>query len=173
MVATGSDDLNEVQKLGRRIKEAVNKRYRKLELEMDGVFKVMLLLKKKKYAAVVVDPNTGAEVRNDHKPMVSILQHFSVPVTMCLLMRQAGQGPRHVKSLYNCSKLCCVLFSFRESLSSVSCRSPTFVSPGCRGCCRAKRSRDWTWSGETGPASRRMWASMCSTRYCQVSLQRR
>eukprot|EP00884_Botryococcus_braunii_P011316 jgi/Botrbrau1/20185/Bobra.0173s0083.2 len=61
MVATGSDDLGEVQKLGKRIKEAVNKRYRKLELEMDGIFKVMLLLKKKKYAAVVVDPNTGSE----------------------------------------------------------------------------------------------------------------
>lgn len=64
MVATGSDEIGEVQKLGRRIKEAVNKRYRKLELEMDGIFKVMLLLKKKKYAAVVVDPNTGSEVRS-------------------------------------------------------------------------------------------------------------
>jgi DNA polymerase alpha subunit A len=62
MVATGSDDVSEVQKLGKRIKEAVNKRYRKLELEMDGIFKVMLLLKKKKYAAVVIDPNTGSEV---------------------------------------------------------------------------------------------------------------
>lgn len=33
----------------------VNKRYRLLEIEMDGVFKCMLLLKKKKYASVKVD----------------------------------------------------------------------------------------------------------------------
>jgi DNA polymerase alpha subunit A len=62
MVATGSNDLVEVQKLGQRIKEAINKRYRKLELEIDGIFKVMLLLKKKKYAAITIDPVTRAEV---------------------------------------------------------------------------------------------------------------
>ncbi len=33
----------------------VNKRYRLLEIEVDGVFKCMLLLKKKKYAAVKVE----------------------------------------------------------------------------------------------------------------------
>ena len=33
----------------------VNKRYRLLEIEMDGVFKCMLLLKKKKYASVKVE----------------------------------------------------------------------------------------------------------------------
>jgi len=33
----------------------VNKRYRLLEIEMDGVFKSMLLLKKKKYASVKVE----------------------------------------------------------------------------------------------------------------------
>ena len=32
--------------------QQVNKRYRLLEIEMDGVFKCMLLLKKKKYASV-------------------------------------------------------------------------------------------------------------------------
>jgi hypothetical protein len=34
----------------------VNKRYRLLEIEMDGIFKRMLLLKKKKYAALKVEP---------------------------------------------------------------------------------------------------------------------
>ncbi len=33
----------------------MNKRYRLLEIEMDGVFKCMLLLKKKKYASVKVE----------------------------------------------------------------------------------------------------------------------
>ena len=34
----------------------MNKRYRLLEIELDGVFKCMLLLKKKKYAAVKLEP---------------------------------------------------------------------------------------------------------------------
>ena len=34
----------------------MNKRYRLLEIEIDGVFKCMLLLKKKKYAAIKLDP---------------------------------------------------------------------------------------------------------------------
>ncbi|PRW60975.1 DNA polymerase alpha catalytic subunit [Chlorella sorokiniana] len=55
MVYTGSDNLQEVVKLGQQIKKEVNKRYRLLEIEMDGVFKCMLLLKKKKYASVKVD----------------------------------------------------------------------------------------------------------------------
>lgn len=39
-----------------QIKREVNKRYRYLELDLDGVFKCMLLLKKKKYAAVKLEP---------------------------------------------------------------------------------------------------------------------
>ena len=39
----------------------VNKRYRLLEIEMDGVFKCMLLLKKKKYAAVKVELGAGGQ----------------------------------------------------------------------------------------------------------------
>lgn len=37
-----------------QIKSEVNKLYKLLELEVDGVFKYMLLLKKKKYAALTV-----------------------------------------------------------------------------------------------------------------------
>lgn len=55
MVYTGSDNLQEVVKLGQQIKREVNKRYRLLEIEMDGVFKCMLLLKKKKYASVKIE----------------------------------------------------------------------------------------------------------------------
>ena len=42
------------------IKE-VNKLYKELELEMDGVFKRMLLLKKKKYAALTVEEKPDAK----------------------------------------------------------------------------------------------------------------
>jgi len=61
MVNTNSTDYDEVFRLGREIKQNVNKLYRLLELDIDGVYKYMLLLKKKKYAAVTVekDPKTG------------------------------------------------------------------------------------------------------------------
>ncbi len=42
-------------KLGGEVKRQVNKRYRMLEIEIDGIFKCMLLLKKKKYAAVKLE----------------------------------------------------------------------------------------------------------------------
>lgn len=55
MVDTNTDSLPDVIALGHSIKKEVNKRYRLLEIEMDGVFKRMLLLKKKKYAAIKVE----------------------------------------------------------------------------------------------------------------------
>ena len=54
MINTRQTDLATVKKLGHEVKRAVNKRYKLLELEQDGIFKSMLLLKKKKYAALVV-----------------------------------------------------------------------------------------------------------------------
>lgn len=38
-----------------QIKSEVNKLYKLLEIDIDGVFKTLLLLKKKKYAALVVE----------------------------------------------------------------------------------------------------------------------
>lgn len=54
MINTNSTDYDEVFKVGHVIKTAVNKTYRQVELEIDGVFKYLLLLKKKKYAAVTI-----------------------------------------------------------------------------------------------------------------------
>lgn len=48
-------DLPQVWQLGERIKKDVNRHYRTLELEIDGVFRSMLLLKKKKYAAKTIE----------------------------------------------------------------------------------------------------------------------
>jgi DNA polymerase alpha subunit A len=47
-------DLEKVKELGERVKREVNRLYRTLELEIDGIFRSMLLLKKKKYAAKTV-----------------------------------------------------------------------------------------------------------------------
>ena len=66
MVATGAQDLQAAGQLAGRIKREVNKRYRLLEIEEDGLFKRMLLLKKKKYAALklVREPDgSWSEVR--------------------------------------------------------------------------------------------------------------
>ncbi|XP_067896670.1 DNA polymerase alpha catalytic subunit [Heterodontus francisci] len=56
MINTNSINLEEVFKLGNKVKSEVNKQYKLLELDIDGVFKSLLLLKKKKYAALVVEP---------------------------------------------------------------------------------------------------------------------
>uniref|UniRef100_A0A3Q2NVX2 DNA polymerase n=1 Tax=Fundulus heteroclitus TaxID=8078 RepID=A0A3Q2NVX2_FUNHE len=55
MINTNSKSLEEVFKLGNKIKAEVNKLYKLLEIDIDGVFKSLLLLKKKKYAALVVE----------------------------------------------------------------------------------------------------------------------
>eukprot|EP00388_Colpodella_angusta_P035962 GDKK01037567.1.p1 GENE.GDKK01037567.1~~GDKK01037567.1.p1 ORF type:complete len:1425 (-),score=384.28 GDKK01037567.1:57-4331(-) len=46
--------------LGLKVKASVNELYTKLELDIDGVFGRLLLLKKKKYAAVTVEVSPGA-----------------------------------------------------------------------------------------------------------------
>ena len=85
MVNTKSHDLNHSRALGNKLIRFVNKEYRKLVLEEDYIFRSMLLLKKKKYAAmkVVNGPNgtkaTKLEmkgldiVRRDWAPLVKDL----------------------------------------------------------------------------------------------------
>lgn len=67
MINTNSTALEEVMRVGGEVKRQVNKRYRMLEIEIDGIFKCMLLLKKKKYAAVKLERTRHgqtAEVRS-------------------------------------------------------------------------------------------------------------
>jgi DNA polymerase alpha subunit A len=59
MIHTNTQDLAKVKKMGADLKKAVNKRYNLLEIEMDGFFQKMLLLKKKKYAALAVTEKDG------------------------------------------------------------------------------------------------------------------
>ncbi|CAO3612530.1 unnamed protein product [Cunninghamella echinulata] len=55
MIATGQTDLEKVRDIGVLLQEKVNVRYNLLELEIDGIFKRMLILTKKKYAALTVE----------------------------------------------------------------------------------------------------------------------
>mmetsp|Transcript_12769 Transcript_12769/g.23948 ORF Transcript_12769/g.23948 Transcript_12769/m.23948 type:complete len:1531 (-) Transcript_12769:203-4795(-) len=49
------EQLQEVYNLGGKVKREINRLYKTLELEIDGVFRTLLLLKKKKYAALTVN----------------------------------------------------------------------------------------------------------------------
>ncbi len=62
MINTNSLDYRGAFELGHKIKHEVNSLYKLLELDIDGVFKYMLLLKKKKYAAVTVEMRGEQEV---------------------------------------------------------------------------------------------------------------
>ncbi|XP_035145070.1 DNA polymerase alpha catalytic subunit isoform X3 [Callithrix jacchus] len=61
MINTNSTNLEEVFKLGNKVKSEVNKLYKLLEIDIDGIFKSLLLLKKKKYAALVVEPTSDGK----------------------------------------------------------------------------------------------------------------
>ncbi|CAH3162715.1 unnamed protein product, partial [Porites evermanni] len=62
MINTNSNDLGEVRKIGNKVKNEVNKLYRLLEIDIDGIFKSMLLLKKKKYAAISISENEDGKL---------------------------------------------------------------------------------------------------------------
>lgn len=59
MINTNSQDFDEVYKIGANVKKAINGIYKHVELDIDGVYQKLLLLKKKKYAAVAVSQKQG------------------------------------------------------------------------------------------------------------------
>ncbi|XP_069676603.1 DNA polymerase alpha catalytic subunit-like [Periplaneta americana] len=67
MINTNCLDYDQVFKIGHKIKSEVNKLYRQVELDVDGVFKYMLLLKKKKYAAVTLTRLPNGELVSHHE----------------------------------------------------------------------------------------------------------
>lgn len=62
MINTNCLDYDQVFKIGFDIKKEINRKYRHIELDIDGVFKYLLLLKKKKYAAVLISKNKNGEI---------------------------------------------------------------------------------------------------------------
>lgn len=88
MINTRTDDLQAVKEMGRKVKTSVNKKYRLLELELDGIFQAMLLLKKKKYAALVVneDPKTGAVTTHKETKGLDLVRR-----DWCPLSKRTGQ----------------------------------------------------------------------------------
>ena len=48
MINSNTRDLQEAEKTAQLVKKEVNKLYRLLEIDVDGIYKAMLLLRKKK-----------------------------------------------------------------------------------------------------------------------------
>ncbi|XP_028549547.1 DNA polymerase alpha catalytic subunit isoform X1 [Dendrobium catenatum] len=59
MIYSGFDDISKAKAIAAKVIQEVNKKYRCLEIDLDGLYKRMLLLKKKKYAAVKVQFRDG------------------------------------------------------------------------------------------------------------------
>lgn len=53
MISTHTNDYSKVREMGVELKKKINKSFNELEIDIDGIFKSLLLLQKKKYAALV------------------------------------------------------------------------------------------------------------------------
>uniref|UniRef100_A0A8D8V3S0 DNA polymerase n=1 Tax=Cacopsylla melanoneura TaxID=428564 RepID=A0A8D8V3S0_9HEMI len=62
MISCNVTDYDSVFKIGNQIKSECNKLYKQLELDIDGVYKYMLLLKKKKYAALSISKQANGKM---------------------------------------------------------------------------------------------------------------
>lgn len=60
-VNSKTQNYDQAMQVAQQIKRAVNKRYKRLEIEVDGVFGRLLLLKKKKYAGLKVLEGAGGQ----------------------------------------------------------------------------------------------------------------
>lgn len=79
MVNTNCKDYEQVFKVGHEIKQVVNRIYKHVELDIDGVFKYLLLLKKKKYAAVTASKSKTGELvfQQEHKGLDIVRRDWS------------------------------------------------------------------------------------------------
>ncbi|KAH7429421.1 hypothetical protein KP509_09G047200 [Ceratopteris richardii] len=80
MIYTGLDDIQMVKTIAVKVIKEVNKKYKLLEIDLDGFFKRMLLLKKKKYAAVKMEANGDGTFREviDQKGLDIVRRDWSL-----------------------------------------------------------------------------------------------
>uniref|UniRef100_A0A915PPC7 DNA polymerase n=1 Tax=Setaria digitata TaxID=48799 RepID=A0A915PPC7_9BILA len=77
---SGRSELQHVKKLGNDIKKIINQSYQKLEIDVDGIFMKLLLLKKKKYAGLSVDLNDERKTKREIKGLDIIRRDYSLIV---------------------------------------------------------------------------------------------
>ncbi|KAL0721627.1 hypothetical protein Bca4012_036226 [Brassica carinata] len=70
MIHSGLDDLEEAKAINTKVIQEVNKKYRCLKIDCDGIYKRMLLLRKKKYAAVKLQIKDGKDIERKGVDMV-------------------------------------------------------------------------------------------------------
>ncbi|KAG8040454.1 hypothetical protein G9C98_002450 [Cotesia typhae] len=80
-------DYDKAFEIAKNIKSEVNKHYKMLELDIDGVFKYLLLLQKKKYAAVTIAklPNGQYDFSKEYKGLDIVRRDW------CQLACEAGR----------------------------------------------------------------------------------
>lgn len=79
MINTNCLEYDAVFKIGNELKREINKKYRQIELDIDGVFRYLLLLKKKKYAAVLLSKNKNGAftLTHEHKGLDIVRRDWS------------------------------------------------------------------------------------------------
>ncbi|KAK3015455.1 hypothetical protein RJ639_006817, partial [Escallonia herrerae] len=77
MIYSGLYDIVKAKAIAGKVIQEVNKKYKCLEIDLDGLYKRMLLLKKKKYAAVKVQFKDGPEVK-ERKGLDIVRRDWSV-----------------------------------------------------------------------------------------------
>ena len=103
MIRTDSAKEEEARALAQRVKREVNQRYKLLEIEQDGLFKCMLLLKKKKYAAIKLE-------RDSQGHLIEVRPVSSCQEVELLMIEQRGRS----------SACCCRIREDRRSGRSSS-----------------------------------------------------
>lgn len=88
MINTGTSVLKDALEMGKRLKAEVNMDYKCLEIEIDGVFKSLLLLKKKKYAALKIEGFAGPD--KDQKIVKEMKGLDMVRRDWCQLSKDVG-----------------------------------------------------------------------------------
>ena len=97
MIRTNSNKEEEARALAQRVKKEVNQRYKLLEIEQDGMFKCMLLLKKKKYAAIKLERDSQGnvvEVSSQGAVIISRLTRIRIAQVVTCHEGGKGAGPR-------------------------------------------------------------------------------
>uniref|UniRef100_A0AC35TZ82 DNA polymerase n=1 Tax=Rhabditophanes sp. KR3021 TaxID=114890 RepID=A0AC35TZ82_9BILA len=78
MVNSRSTSLVEAKKIAGDIIKIVNQNYKSLEIDLDGVYKRLLLLKKKKYAGLSVNPSNENDVKEELKGLDIVRRDWSL-----------------------------------------------------------------------------------------------
>jgi len=87
MVHSNTNDLPAARRMADMLKREVNKHYRCMEIDIDGVMASMLLLKKKKYAALMVEEKDGQLVTTRETKGLDLVRR-----DWCTLSREAGSA---------------------------------------------------------------------------------